>query len=93
MNEWMIWLTSNEWSDHKFQDRMSDENHTEVFALFPSICLFPDFNIEHCSAKLHELFKTEFSLATPFTIFQSEIKRWLKHCEYRIKPVDEKIQK
>ena len=28
------------------QDRMSDRNHTEIFALLPSIGLSPDFNIE-----------------------------------------------
>ena len=76
-----------------FQDRMSDRNHTEIFALLPSICLSPDFDIEQSSAKLYELFKTEINLATPFTIFRSEVKRWLKHCEYRIKPVDEQKQK
>ena len=59
----------------------------------PSICLSPYFDIEQSSAKLYELFKTEFNLATPFTIFRSEVKRWLKHCEYRIKPVDEQKQK
>ena len=52
-----------------FQDRMLDRNHTEIFALLPSISLFPDFDIEQSSAKLYELFKTEFNLATPFTIF------------------------
>ena len=52
-----------------FEDRMSDRNHTEIFALLPSISLFPDFDIEQSSAKLYELFKTEFNLATPFTIF------------------------
>ena len=72
---------------------MSDRNHTEIFALLPSICLSPGFDIEQSSAKLYELFKTEFNVATPFTIFRSEIKRWLKHCEYRIKPVDEQKQK
>ena len=35
-----------------FQDRMSDRNHTEIFALLPSICLSPDFDIEQSSAKL-----------------------------------------
>ena len=64
-----------------FQDRMSDRNHTEIFALLPSICLSPDFDIEQSSAKLYELFKTEFNLATPLTVFRSEVKRWLKHCE------------
>ena len=64
-----------------FQDRMSDRNHTNIFALLPSICLSPHFDIEQSSAKLYELFKIEFNLATPFTIFRSEVKRWLKHCE------------
>ena len=59
----------------------------------PSICLSPYFNIEQRSAKLYKLFKTEFNLATPFTIFQSEFKRWQKHCEYTIKPADEQKQK
>ena len=45
------------------------------------------------SQQLYELFKTEFNLATPFTIFRSEFKRWLKHCEYKTKPVDEQKQK
>ena len=76
-----------------FQDRMSDRNHTEIFALLPSTYLTPDCAIEQSSAKLYELFKTEFNLATPFTIFQGEVKRWLKHCEYRIKPIDEQKQK
>ena len=53
---------------------------------------FDNFDIEQSSAKLQEFFKIEFSLATPFTIFQSEVKRWLKHCEYGIKPVDEQKQ-
>ena len=34
------------------QDRMSDSNHTEIFALLPSICLSPDFDIEQISATL-----------------------------------------
>ena len=34
------------------QDRMSDRNHTEIFALLPSICLSPDFDIEQISATL-----------------------------------------
>ena len=72
---------------------MSDRNHTEIFALLPSICLSPDFDIEQSSAKLYELFKTEFNLVTPFTIFRSEVKRQLKYCEYRIKPVDKQKQK
>ena len=76
-----------------FRDQMSDRNHTEIFALLPSICLSPDFDIEQSSAKLYELLKTEFNLATLFTIFRSEVKRWLKYCEYRIKPVDEQKQK
>ena len=76
-----------------FQDQMSGRNHTEIYALLPSICLSPDFDIEQSSAKLYKLFKTEFNLATPFTIFRSEVKRWLKHCEYRVKPVDEQKQK
>ena len=29
-----------------FQDRLSDRNHTEIFALLPSIFLSPDFDIE-----------------------------------------------
>ena len=58
-----------------FQDRMSNRNHTEIFALLPSIFLSHDFDIEQSSAKLYELFKTEFNLATPFTIFRSEVKR------------------
>ena len=33
------------------------------------------------------------NLTTPFTIFRSEVKKWLKQCEYRIKPVDEQKQK
>ena len=33
------------------QDRMSDRNHTEIFALLPSIGLCPDFNIEHKLSK------------------------------------------
>ena len=33
------------------QDRMSERNHTEIFALLPSICLFPDFDIKQSSAK------------------------------------------
>ena len=49
----------------------------------------PDFDIEQSSAKLYELLKSEFNLTTSFAIFRSEDKRWLKHCEYRIKPVDE----
>ena len=76
-----------------FQDRMSDRNHTEIFALLPSICLSPDFDIEQSSVKLYDLFKTEFNLATRFTIFRSKFKRWLKHCEYKTKPVDEQKQK
>ena len=76
-----------------FQDRMSDRNHTAIFALLQLIWLSPDFDIEQSSAKLDELFKTEINLATPFTIFRSEVKRWLKHCEDRIKPVDEQKQK
>ena len=44
-----------------FQDRISDRNHTEIFSLPPSICLSPDFDIEQSSAKLYELFKTEFN--------------------------------
>ena len=76
-----------------FLDRMSDRNHTEIFALLPSIYLSPDFDIEQSSAKLYELLKTEFNLVTPFTIFRNEVKRWLKHCEYRIEPVDEQKQK
>ena len=43
-------------------------------------------------AQQNELFKTEFNLATPFTIFRSEVKRWLKHCEYKTKLVDEQKQ-
>ena len=43
-------------------------------------------------AQQNELFKTEFNLATPFTIFRSEVKRWLKHCEYETKLVDEQKQ-
>ena len=50
------------------QGRLSDRNHTETFALLPLICLSPDFYSEQSSAKLYELFKTEFNLATPFTI-------------------------
>ena len=46
-----------------FEDRMSDRNHTEIFALLPSICLSSGFDIEQSSAKLYELFKTEFNLA------------------------------
>ena len=76
-----------------FKDRISDWNHTEIFALLPSIYLSPDFDIGQISAKLNELFKSEFNLATPFIIFRIEFKRWLKHCEYRIKPVDERKQK
>ena len=76
-----------------FQDRLSDRNHTEIFALLPSICLSSDFDTEQRSAKLNDLFKTEFNLANPFTIFLSEVKRWLKHCEYRIKPIDVPKQK
>ena len=57
-----------------FQDRMSDRNHTEIFALLPLICLSPNFDIEQSSAKLYELFKTEFNSATPFTIFRSEVR-------------------
>ena len=34
------------------QDRMSDRNHTEIFALLPSVCLSPDFDIEQISATL-----------------------------------------
>ena len=52
-----------------FQDRMSDRNHTKIFALLPLICLSPDFDIEQSSAKLYELFKIKFNLSTPFTIF------------------------
>ena len=63
-----------------FQDRMSNRNHTEIFALLPSLFgLSPDFDIDQGSAKLCELFKTEFNSTTPFTIFRSEVKRWLKH--------------
>ena len=65
-----------------FQGRMSDRSRTEIFALLP------DFDIEQSSAKLYRLFKTKFNLATPFSIFRSEVKRWLKHCEYKLKPVD-----
>ena len=75
-----------------FQGWMSDRNHTKIFALLTSICLSPDFDIEQNSAKLYELFKIEFNWATPFTIFRGEVKRWLKHCEYIIKPVDEQKQ-
>ena len=71
-----------------FQDRVSDRNHTEIFALLASICLSPDFNIEQSSAKFYELFKTEFNSATPFTTFRIEVKRWLKHCQCKINPVD-----
>ena len=53
----------------------------------------PDFDIEQSSAKLYELLKSEFNLTTSFAIFRSEDKRWLKHCEYRIKPVDEPKKK
>ena len=59
----------------------------------PSISLSPYFNIEQGSPKFYELFKTEFNLATSFTIFRSEVKRWLKHCENRIKLVNEQKQK
>ena len=72
---------------------MSVRNHTKIFTLLPSICLSPDFYIEESSTKLCELFKPEFNLATPFTIFQTEVKRWLKHSKYRIKPVDEQKKK
>ena len=72
---------------------MSHRNLTEIFALLPLIFLSHDFDIQQSSAKLYKLFKTEFNLTTPFTIFRSEVKRWLKHCEYRIKPVDEEKQK
>ena len=50
------------------QDRLSDRNYTETFDLLPSICLSTDFYSEQSSAKLYKLFKTEFNLATPFTI-------------------------
>ena len=76
-----------------FQDRISDRNQTEILALLPSICLSPDFNIEQSSAKLYELLETESNSATPFTIFRSKVMRWLKHCKYRIKPVDQQKQK
>lgn len=42
---------------------MSDRNQTETFVLFPLIFLSPDFHIEQSSAKLYELFKTEFNPA------------------------------
>ena len=35
-----------------FQDGISDRNHTEIFALLPSICLSSYFDIEQSSAKL-----------------------------------------
>ena len=59
----------------------------------PSICLSPDFGIEQSPAKLCKSSKTEFNLATPFIIFRREVKRWLKLCEYRIKPFEEQNQK
>ena len=75
-----------------FEDRMSDRNHTKILALLPSICLFPDYLFIPClpilNKALQKLFKTEFNSATPFTIFRSEVKRWLKDCKYRIKQVD-----
>ena len=71
-----------------FQDRISDRNPAEIFVLLPSICLSPDFDIEQSSAKLYELFKTGLNSVTQFTIFRSEVKRLLKNCEYRIKPLD-----
>ena len=71
-----------------FQDRVSDRNHTEIFALLASICLSPDFNIEQSSAKFYELFKTEFNSPAPSITFRTEVKRWLKHCQYKINPVD-----
>ena len=46
-----------------FQDWMSDRNQTETFVLFQLIFLSPDFDIEQNSAKLCELFKTEFNPA------------------------------
>ena len=53
-----------------FQDRMSNRNHTEIFALLPSLFgLSPDFDIDQSLAKLFQLFKTEFNSTTPFTIF------------------------
>ena len=71
-----------------FQDQVSDRNHTEIFALLALICLSPDFYIAQGSAKFYELFKTEFNSATPFTTFRIEVKRWLKHCQCKINPVD-----
>ena len=71
-----------------FQDQVSDRNHTEIFALLALICLSPDFYIAQGSAKFYELFKTEFNSATPFITFRIEVKRWLKHCQYKINPVD-----
>ena len=71
------------------QDGMSVRNHTEILALLPSICLYPNFNIEQSSAKFYELFKTKFNLATPFRIFRSEVNIKLNQCEYKTKTVDE----
>ena len=71
------------------QDGMSARNHTEIFALLPSICLSPNFNIEQSSAKFYKLFKTKFNLATPFRIFRSEVNIKLNQCEYKTKTVDE----
>ena len=71
-----------------FQDQVSDRNHTEIFALLALICLSPDFYIAQGSAKFYELFKTEFNSATPFITFRIEVKRWLKHCQCKINPVD-----
>ena len=91
--EFRVWLPVVNDLISNFQDRISDRNHTEIFSLLPSIYLSPDFNIEQSSAKLYELFKTEFNLATPFIIFRSKVKRRLEHCQYIIKPVDEQKQK
>ena len=71
-----------------FQDQVSDRNHTEIFALLALICLSPDFYIAQGSAKFYELFKTEFNSATPFITLRIEVKRWLKHCQCKINPVD-----
>lgn len=68
---------------------MSDRYQTETFVLFPLIFLSPILILN----KIQQNFANYLKLnLIQQTIFQSGVKRWLKHYEYRIKPVDEQKQ-
>ena len=72
-------ISSTERSNYKSpRSSVRQKSHRNICFIAINLFIYfvyPNFDIEQSSTKFHELFKTEFNLATPFTIFRSEVKK------------------